>query len=318
MNTIPKFGLGTWKIPKDVTENVVFLAISKCGVRHLDCACDYGNEEQVGAGISRAIAEGIIKREELWVTGKLWNTYHRKEHVELACRKSLQDLHLDYLDLFSIHFPISQKFVPLETRYPPEWIFDPNSAEPKIELDPVPYSETWRAMEDLVNVGLTRRIGVCNINVQGLMEILSYSRIKPYANQIEVHPYLSQRDLVDFSHRAGIEVTAFSPLGSPSYIQLAMDRGLGEGVLKEPIVLEIASRVSKSPAQVIIRWNIQRGNSVVAKSNNIDRIAENTDVFNFSLSNDDMEKIDSLNKNMRFNDPGEFCKGMGGSIPIYA
>ena len=108
-------GLGTWKIPKDIAADLVCDAIKR-GVRHIDCACDYGNEVEVGLGIQKAIAEGVVKREDLWVTSKLWNTFHRREHVELACRKTLADLGLDYLDLYLIHFPISQKFVPIEVR----------------------------------------------------------------------------------------------------------------------------------------------------------------------------------------------------------
>lgn len=169
MNEIPALGLGTWKIPKDIVETVVYESIRDCGVRHLDCACDYGNEIEVGNGIKRAIEEGIVKREDLWITSKLWNTYHKKEHVQMACQKSLTDLQLSYFDLYLIHFPIAQRFVPIETRYPPEWIYDPTASNPKIELDLTPYAETWKAMEELVRAGLTKHIGVCNLTVVSIM-----------------------------------------------------------------------------------------------------------------------------------------------------
>lgn len=126
----------------------------KRGYRHLDCACDYGNEVEVGAGIKEALETGLCTREELWVTSKLWNTYHAKEHVELACKKTLSDLGLDYVDLYLIHFPISLKFVPFEKRYPPEWKHDPEVPElDKMILSDVPVAETWGAMESLQEKG---------------------------------------------------------------------------------------------------------------------------------------------------------------------
>ena len=139
---MPVLGFGLWKIPTDQCAEAVYQAI-KAGYRCLDGACDYGNEVQVGEGIKKAIDEGLVKREDLWITSKLWNTFHRKEHVQAACEKSMKDLGVDYLDLYLIHFPISLKYVPHETRYPPEWIYDPSAAEPRLEEDLVPYQETW-------------------------------------------------------------------------------------------------------------------------------------------------------------------------------
>ena len=175
---------GCWKLAKETAEDLIYDAIVKCGVRHLDCASDYGNEVEVGRGIKRAIDEGHVTREDLWVTSKLWNTYHHPEHVKLACERTLQDLQLTYVDLYSIHFPISLKFVPFEARYPPEWIHDPSAANPRIELDFVPMASTWKAMDVLVGAGLCRHIGVCNVNVQLLMDLLGSAVIKPYANQV--------------------------------------------------------------------------------------------------------------------------------------
>ena len=135
---MPTVGFGMWKIAKESCAEATYQAI-KAGYRLLDEACDYGNEKECGEGIKRAIDEGIVKREDLWVTSKLWNTYHRKEHVKAACQRSLQDLGLDYLDLYLIHFPIALKYVDPAARYPPEWIFDPSSAEPRMEEDAVSY-----------------------------------------------------------------------------------------------------------------------------------------------------------------------------------
>lgn len=139
---MPTIGLGCWKIPKEKTAEITYTAI-KSGYKLIDQACDYGNEKESGEGIKKAIDEGIVKREDLWVTSKLWNTYHKKENVKAACQKSLADLGLEYLDLYLIHFPISLKFVPFEKRYPPEWVFDPSGADPRMEEDLVPMQETW-------------------------------------------------------------------------------------------------------------------------------------------------------------------------------
>lgn len=125
---MPLLGLGTWKIPKAQCPELVRVAVEETGWRHLDCACDYGNEKEVGDGIAASLASGACAREDLWVTSKLWNTYHRKEHVRAACKRSLDDLGLEYLDLYLMHFPISLAFVPFETRYPPEWVHDPDAA----------------------------------------------------------------------------------------------------------------------------------------------------------------------------------------------
>ena len=149
-------------------------------------------------GIAKAISDGIVTREELWITSKLWNTYHAPEHVEAACRRGLNDLGLEYLDLYLIHFPISLRFVPFETRYPPEWVHDPDALEPRMEFSPVPVYKTWGAMENLVNKGLVRNIGVCNFNTAALRDILSYCEIPPAVLQVELHPYNQQNMLLRF------------------------------------------------------------------------------------------------------------------------
>lgn len=288
MQNIPLLGLGTWKIAKSCASDVIYEAIKTVGIRHIDCACDYGNEVEVGKGIRRAIDEGIVRREDLWITSKLWNTFHKEEHVEMACRKSLMDLQLDYFDLYLIHFPISLKFVSIEERYPPEWIFDTKAANPTAVLEKnAPMHKTWFAMEALVTEKkLCRFIGVCNFNVQLLSDLLSYATVQPYLNQIELHPFLVQQELLDWCLLNGIQCTAFSPLGSPSYVEMGMDRGMGKGVLEDPVVTEIAAAVGKTPAQVVLRWNIDRGVSVVPKAVQLAHLAENAAIFDFALSTD--------------------------------
>jgi len=302
---MPKVGFGLWKVAKETCADAVYNAI-KVGYRHLDSASDYGNEVEVGQGIQRALADKLCRREDLWITLKLWNTYHRKEHVEPAIRKSLHDLQLDYLDLYLIHFPIAQPYVDFNDRYPPEWIFDPKAAEPKMEIAPVPLYETWQGMEALVEAGLTHKIGVCNYNTGLLNDLMAYAKIKPAVLQVESHPYLTQQRLMQLARDYAIEVTAFSPLGALSYLELDM-AGAQESVLEQAVVKQAAKRLNKTPAQVVLRWGVQRGNAIVPKTSRPERLAENLAIFDFSLSEQEMAAIDALNCNRRFNDPGQFC-----------
>lgn len=313
---IYKVGLGLWKLPKSDCADIVYNAI-KLGYRQLDSACDYGNEVEVGQGIARAISEGVCTREDLKVTSKLWNTFHAKEHVELALQKSLSDLGLTYLDAYLIHFPIAQPFVPLETRYPPEWIFDPESDTPEMITAPVPLHETWQAMELLSEKGLVKEIGVCNYNSGLLNDLMSYAKIKPAQLQIESHPYLTQERLIKLATQYNISVTAFSPLGALSYLELDM-ANQSESVLQQPVVMEAAERLNKTPAQVVLRWGVQRGCSIIPKSSNLNRLKENISIFDFSLSENEMNSISQLNANKRFNDPGDFCEAAFNKFyPIY-
>ena len=313
---IPVVGLGTWKIPRDETAEVVYAAI-KSGYRHLDCACDYGNEVQVGEGIAQAIAEGVCNREDLWVTSKLWNTYHAAEHVSLACRRSLEDLKLDYLDLYLIHFPIALEYVPFDLRYPPEWFHDPEADTPKMKLAKVPVQETWGAMESLYDQKKAKHIGVCNFGTSLLRDLLSYAQVRPALLQVEMHPLLTQDKLLRFCQQQSIAVTAFSPLGAESYFSLGMARE-EESLLKNSIVNKIAQNHGRSPAQVLLRWSVQRGTSVVVKSTQPKRLMENLTAADFELTESEMKAIASLNENRRFNDPGDFGEAAFNTfVPIY-
>ena len=304
-SSMPVVGLGLWKIDPANVAQAVYDAI-KAGYRHLDSAADYGNEAEVGEGIKRAIDDGLCTREELWVTSKLWNTFHREEHVAAACRKSLDDVGLDYFDLYLVHFPIALKYVDFADRYPPEWLFDPSAEAPTMQRDLVPLSETWSAMERLVDDGLARHIGVCNYNTSLLHDLMSYARIKPAMLQIESHPYLTQEALIRTAQEYGMAVTAFSPLGASSYLELEM-ASQEETVLTERVVAEIAERHDVSAAQVVLRWGLQRGTSVIPKTTKPERLSENLALAGFELSQDEMAAISGLNKNRRFNDPGVFC-----------
>ena len=310
--TMPAVGLGLWKLEPNEVAEAVYNAI-KNGYRHLDSAADYGNEQQVGEGIARALKDGLCSREDLWITSKLWNTFHRKEYVQQACEKSLSDLGLDYFDLYLIHFPIALQYVDINDRYPPEWIFNPQDDNPTMELDSVPLSETWAAMESLVENQLARQIGVCNYSAVLLHDLMSYARIKPAMLQIESHPYLTQDALIRTARSYNIAVTAFSPLGALSYVSLDM-ASKGDSVLTETVVIKAAERASVTPAQVVLRWGLQRGTAVIPKTSKPERLVENLSLSGFNLTDKEMDAISALNENRRFNDPGKFCEGAFGTF----
>ena len=186
---MPSVGFGCWKIPKDKTADQVYGAI-KAGYRLIDEAACYGNEVQAGEGIKRAIDEGIVTREELFITSKLWMTYHRPENVPLACERSLKDFGLEYFDLYLIHWPTPTKFIPFEERYPPGITFDPTAEKPIMIPDPVPLRSTWEAMEKLVDAGKVKNIGVSNFKCETVRDLIAYARVKPANLQVELHPYL--------------------------------------------------------------------------------------------------------------------------------
>ncbi|XOV89141.1 MAG: aldo/keto reductase [Pseudomonadota bacterium] len=313
---IPAVGFGLWKIAREDCADAVYAAI-RAGYRHIDSACDYGNEAEAGIGIRRALDEGICQREELWITSKLWNTYHDPAHVPLALQRTLDDLGLAYLDAYLVHFPIALAFVPMETRYPPEWFFDPAAESPAMQPAAVPLHQTWSAMEDLCDAGLVREIGVCNYASALLHDLMSYARIKPRILQIEAHPFLTQERLVRLAQQYGIKVTAFSPLGAQSYLEMNMARE-DESVLAQPPVMEAAAAHNRTPAQVVLRWGIQRGTCVIPKTTRPARLQENLALFDFSLSDREMAAIAGLNRNRRFNDPGDFCEAAFNTFyPIY-
>ena len=313
---MPVIGLGMWKVDRAAAPALVEEA-ARAGYRHFDCASDYGNEAEVGAGLQQVARAGIARRDEFWVTSKLWNTNHAAEHVRPACERSLRDLKVDYLDLYLIHFPVALKYVPPETRYPAGWFEDPDAPEPRMKPVRVPVSETWQAMEELLRAGLVKNIGVSNFNISLLRDMLAYAKIPPAVLQVEMHPYLTQHKLVRFCCEAEIAVTAFSPLGAPSYVPLGMATD-SDSVLNEQVVREIAGRHKKTPAQIVLHWAVQRGTSAIPKSSKAERLRENIAIFDFELTMDDMETISGLDRNRRFNDPGVFCEtAFNTFFPIY-
>lgn len=312
----PSIGLGTWKIPAEVLPDLIPQAV-EIGYRHFDCACDYGNEPAVGEGLKRVLDSGACSRDDLWVTSKLWNTYHHPDHVRLACERSLHDLGLDVLDLYLIHFPVTLAYVPFEERYPPGWFFDPNAAEPAMKPVRIPLADTWGAMEHLVRDGLVKRIGICNYTTGMVRDLLAYASIAPQVLQVEMHPYLTQQRLLRFCQDENITVTAFSPFGASSYVPLNM-AGENENVLEDPVVKKIASDLGKTPGQIVLRWAVQRGTVTIPKTQTVGHLGDNIAIYDFELGAGQMAAIDALDRGRRFNDPAEFGeKAFNTFYPIF-
>ena len=285
---MPAFGLGTWKSEPGEVYNAVKVAI-KGGYRHLDCAPLYGNEKEIGKALAECIAEGMVTRSEMWITSKLWNTYHYKSEVIPSLKQSLRDLQTDYLDLYMIHWPVALK---------KEVIF-PKKSDDLASLEEIPLSETWEAMEETVNRGLAKHLGVSNFGKRNLNKLISTSKIKPEMNQVECHPYLQQEDLLAFCKSNEILFTAYAPLGSSD--RPAIFKAQNEpSLLEEPVIVEIAKSKKATPAQVLISWALQRGISVIPKSVNPGRIVQNFQAQYINLSEDEMKKIAKLERGFRY------------------
>ena len=298
---MPLVGFGLWKVTNETCAEQVYNAI-KTGYRLFDGACDYGNEVEAGQGVARAISEGLVKRSDLFIVSKLWNSFHDKERVGPICKKQLADWGLDYFDLYIIHFPIALKYVDPSVRYPPGFYYE--EKEEKIVLSKASLEETYHAMEELYDEGLIKSIGISNYTGALLLDVERYAKHMPQTLQIEHHPYLVQQDLLDLCKSRGIAVTAYSSFGPQSFLELDMQKAHDTPLLFDhSTIKEIAEKHSKTPAQVLLRWTTQRGIAVIPKSNNQARLAQNLDVCNFELAKDEIEKISALDKDLRFNNP---------------
>lgn len=265
--TIPQLGLGVWQATNDETERAVLAAVDDAGYRHIDTAAAYGNEE----GVGRAIAASSVDRDDLFVTTKLWNADQGYDPALVAFDKSLSLLGLDYVDLYLIHWPLQNDERLLRT---------------------------WDALEKIAESGRAKAIGVCNFEPRHLQLLIDRGGVLPAVDQVELHPHLPQQAIRDVADKHGIAVESWSPLGGTS------NSGWGKNskpntLLSDPVISRIGEKHGRSPAQVLIRWHLQNGLIVIPKSVNPDRIAQNIDVFDFELSDDDLRDIATLDDGER-------------------
>jgi len=307
---MPLVGFGVWKVPTETAADTVYNAI-QAGYRLFDGAFDYGNEKECGEGIKRAIDEGLVTRSDLFITSKLWNTFHERERVEPITRKQLEWWGIDYFDLFLIHFPVALQYVDPAVSYPSGW----NTPDGKVVQSRASIQETWEAMERLVELGLTKSIGVSNFQGALLMDLLRYAKIRPAVLQVEHHPYLVQKELFAFAKAEQIAITAYSTFGPLSFVELDWDKAKDTPKLFEhKTITSIASSHGRTPAQVILRWCTQRGVAVIPKSNSPNRLIDNLTNTKFNLSEEEIESISSLNRGLRFNNPPDYL----GTLYIFA
>ena len=273
--SMPIFGLGTSQLPN--VDNIVYESI-KLGIRMIDTAMLYNNEVKVGLGINKAISEGIVKREDLFIITKIWYTH---KHVpEEALKSQLKNLNLTYVDLYLDHFP-----------------FSINEVEGKVIKTPT--HVLWKNMEDLVKKGLTKSIGVSNYNAQLILDILSYCEIKPVVNEVEFHPYFYQSDLLEFCKNQDIVVIAYCSMCKANYIDLLHNKSVNLDLLSEKVIIDLGLKYNKTPGQIALNWALAQGVSVIPMSSKVNRIAENIGSLDFTLSNEDIKEISCLNKSHR-------------------
>jgi diketogulonate reductase-like aldo/keto reductase len=275
---MPNFGLGVFKADDAVVKEVVTKSITELGYRHIDTAAIYANEKIVGEAIADAIETGV-KREDLFVTTKLWTSDYN-DPVS-ACKESLKKLGLDYVDMYLIHWSIGS----LE--------------EDKKTIKKIPMYKIWENMEKLVELGLAKSIGISNFNVQIMCDMMTYAKIMPACNQVELHPYNQQSEFVKFCKDYGIAVVAYSPLSSPG----RPIGGTTRNVLEEPVLKEIGDKYEKSPAQVALAWNLQRGVIVIPKTDKVARAQQNIEATSITLTEEEMEQISKLDAGERVYDP---------------
>jgi alcohol dehydrogenase (NADP+) len=294
VGAIPALGFGTLIPDATETRNATLTAL-EAGFRHLDCSERYRNEEQVGQAIREGTQTLGLSRNDLFITTKLWNNNHQPARVQPAIVASCGRLQVEYADLYLMHTPYA--FQPGDNQ-------DPRDQNDNVIYDQgVTLLDTWGAMENLVDRGLCRAIGLSDVSLDQLREVFDQSRIKPAVVQVESHPYLPNTEMLDFCNRNGVVMLAFAPLG----------HGIKPGVLEDPIVVAIAHQVNKSPAQVLLAWAVQPGTAVLTTPKTPARAKENSDIS--ALPADALQQIDAIETRQRFNlvtgtgVPGFIAKG---------
>ena len=294
---MPALGLGTWKSEPEAVYKAVRSAI-EVGYRHIDCAAVYQNEEEVGRALADSFQAGDAKREEVWVTSKLWNDAHAPKDVRPALEASLKKLQVDRLDLYLLHWPVALRL----------GIELPRGPEDFLSLSEVPLESTWEATLKVSEEGLARQVGVSNFSAAKIERIRDATGKTPAVNQIELHPYLQQNALLEACKALGVAVTAYSPLGSPDSAAMF---GRDDGILltQHPTIAEIARAHDATPGQVLIAWALARGTSVIPKSTNPGRIQENWGASDLTLTLADMTAIAGLDAHRRMVDGSFFFQG---------
>jgi diketogulonate reductase-like aldo/keto reductase len=277
---IPCVGVGFWKSPD--TELVAETALG-LGYRMLDNAAEYGNEDEVGKALHKGIDMGMLKREDVFVTTKLWNDDH--DRVEDAMDDSLKKFGLEYVDLWLMHWPVAG-----------------NDGD---KVDP-PLKDTWQRMEKQFDAGKAKAIGISNFSVKKLKDLLSYARIKPAVVQVESHVFWHNQDVIDFCKSEGVVVEAYSPLASDDSAPM-FDRKDDPSIFSNPTVKEVAEKLGKSPAQVVLRWGLQRGTVVIPKASTDEHLKNNLDILDWELSDEDFKSLSGLQPQRRMVDGSIFC-----------
>ncbi len=287
-DAMPIVGLGTWKTAPGETYQTVREAI-RIGYRHIDCAPLYGNEVEVGAAVRDAIAAGEVSRKDLWICSKLWSNAHEPRAVMPALVKTLTDLGLGYLDLYLVHWPIALRAD----------VILPSKGSDVLGPAEAPMAATWAAMEETVKAGLVRHIGVSNFSAKKLGDVFATCSIKPEMNQVELHPFLQQTDLLAYCASRGVAVTSFASLGSsdrPAFLKVDDEPSL----LDNPVINAIASARGCTAAQVLLAWHVARGVAAIPKSTKPARLRENFAAADIHLGSEDLKRIAELDRNFRF------------------